>query len=245
MPQRRTGALARCFLLLHTHAQCSGRVASARRPVGRLTFGSPHKLAKLNADVLDLWCSLLRALPSARLLVAYHLLSEEARLYFHRQFTERGIGADRVEVRRVVANEHGYTDLYHEIDVVLDSFPWSGHTTTCETLWMGVPVLTLRGQRHATRMAASILTQVGLTEMIAATPEEYQARAVQLAGDLDRLAELRQVCGTGCELPRCATARPLRAVWKRPIVTCGGAGARLAFSREPMPASRCGWEFRS
>lgn len=159
--------------------------------LGYVTFGSPHKLAKLNPAVIDLWCKLLQAMPSARLLVAYHLLSGETKDYFLRRFTERGISAARLELRQAVATEHGYSALYHDIDILLDSFPWSGHTMACESLWMGVPVVTLRGSRHAGRMAASILTCVGVPELIAESPQDYLERAVNLASDLDRLGELR------------------------------------------------------
>jgi predicted O-linked N-acetylglucosamine transferase (SPINDLY family) len=81
--------------------------------------------------------------------------------------------------------------LYGEIDVLLDTFPWSGHATACEALWMGVPVLTLVGDRHAGRMVASVLTRLGLTDCIARTPDEFVGKAVELAADPNRLASLR------------------------------------------------------
>jgi predicted O-linked N-acetylglucosamine transferase (SPINDLY family) len=157
---------------------------------GRLTFGSLHNVNKLNAPVLDLWCAILKAVPSARLLVYRHTLTGSARDYLARQLTERGIGPERFDLRHQAAGP-GHLGVYGEVDVSLDVFPWSGHTTACESLWMGVPVLTLFGSRHAGRMAASLLTGLGLTDWIARTPEEYLARAVQIAGDLDRLALLR------------------------------------------------------
>ena len=158
---------------------------------GRLTFGSLHKLAKLNAQVIDLWCRLLHTLPEARLLIAYHTLSGQTAAFLGRQFMERGLARDRLDLRQAVYAGHKHLELYREIDVILDTFPWSGHATTCEALWMGVPVLTLYGKRYAGRMTASILTCLGLTEFVAATPVDYVAGAIKLAGDLDRLAQLR------------------------------------------------------
>jgi predicted O-linked N-acetylglucosamine transferase (SPINDLY family) len=81
--------------------------------------------------------------------------------------------------------------VYRDVDVLLDTFPWGGHATACEALWMGVPVVTLLGDRHAGRMVAGVLRQVGLDDLVARTPSEYVATAVALAGDGERLAALR------------------------------------------------------
>jgi predicted O-linked N-acetylglucosamine transferase (SPINDLY family) len=82
--------------------------------------------------------------------------------------------------------------VYADIDILLDPWPWSGHATACEALWQGVPVLTLRGQRHAGRMVASVLECVDLGEMVAQTPAEFVARAAGLASDVAKLAALRE-----------------------------------------------------
>ena len=84
-----------------------------------------------------------------------------------------------------------HLNLYNRIDIGLDTFPYNGTTTTCEALWMGVPVVTLEGDRHAGRVGVSLLNQVGLTELIAKTPEEYVQIAVDLAKDTYKLANLR------------------------------------------------------
>jgi protein O-GlcNAc transferase len=107
------------------------------------------------------------------------------------QFADHGVSPDRIEIRIATVANFAHLALYHEIDVALDAFPWTGHTTTCDALWMGVPVLTLRGTRHAGRMAASVLSAVGLAEMVTQSPEEFVARAIQLAADTEALAELR------------------------------------------------------
>jgi predicted O-linked N-acetylglucosamine transferase (SPINDLY family) len=103
----------------------------------------------------------------------------------------RGIEKDRLRLCNVTPLG-GYLQVYEEIDIGLDVFPWSGYTTTCETLWMGVPVIGLYGARHSARSTASLLTQVGLADWIARTPEEYAALAARFARDGDRLEELRQ-----------------------------------------------------
>jgi predicted O-linked N-acetylglucosamine transferase (SPINDLY family) len=84
-----------------------------------------------------------------------------------------------------------YLAMHHEVDVLLDSHPFTGHTIGCHALWMGVPVVTLEGRTHCSRMVASVLTNMGLPEWIARTPEEYVKIACEAAGDLQRLADLR------------------------------------------------------
>jgi protein O-GlcNAc transferase len=157
---------------------------------GCVTFGSLHNLAKLNAQVLDLWCRVLRAVPRARLLVLRHTLRGSAKESLHRQLIDRGISSDRFDLRHASGGP-SHMNAYENVDIALDAFPWSGHTTACEALWMGVPVVTLYGNRYAGRMAASTLTALGLPEFIARTPEEYVAIAALWASDLGRLGQLR------------------------------------------------------
>ena len=89
---------------------------------------------------------------------------------------------------------------YGRVDIALDTFPYHGTTTTCEALWMGVPVVTLVGRTHASRVGVSLLTRVGAPQWIAETEEDYVRIAVELAGDLAGLAVLRGSCGSACRL---------------------------------------------
>lgn len=155
------------------------------------TFGSLHKLEKLNDQVVDLWCKILKDLPTARLLLGRDTLQGKTTERLLARFTQRGIDRSRIVLRQANSYSFQHMQLYDDIDVSLDTFPWSGHTTACESLWMGVPVVTLRGKRFAGRMVASVLTCLGLPDLIAETPEEYRRLAVKLANDLPRLANLR------------------------------------------------------
>jgi predicted O-linked N-acetylglucosamine transferase (SPINDLY family) len=112
---------------------------------GHVTFGSFHGLAKLNAGVLDLWAALLRAVPDARLLILRDAMTGSARERLVREFAARGIGAGRLDLRNSTPPGMNHHATYAELDVSLDVLPWSGHTTSCESLWMGVPVVTLAG----------------------------------------------------------------------------------------------------
>src|SRR5262249_22188209 len=152
---------------------------------------SLHKLAKLNGAVLDLWCAALRAVPSARLLLFRDALRGSTRDSFRQQFLDRGIPEVRVVLRHPTEQTGSFLSVAHEIGLLLDTFPWGGNARACESWGMGVPVLTRLGDRHAGRMVASVLTQLGLTDFIARTPEEFVAKAVELAADPTRLASLR------------------------------------------------------
>jgi predicted O-linked N-acetylglucosamine transferase (SPINDLY family) len=159
---------------------------------GFVTFGSFNAASKINDPLLDLWARVLAAVPASRLLLkAKYLSAEVNRTRVRAAMAARGIDAGRVEMLPPTAGVAEHLALYGRMDVALDSFPYHGTTTTCEALWMGVPVVTLAGDRHASRVGVSLLTTVGLAECIAATEAEYVARAAALARDLPKLADLR------------------------------------------------------
>src|SRR5262249_49030100 len=147
------------------HAELPGDAA------GCVTFGSLHKLEKLNAGVVDLWCAVLRDVPGARLLLARTGLRGAVAEHWRGEFDRRGgdPGGSRAgEGRRGAL---GPRRVYGGVAVALAPSPGNGPTTACEALWMGVPVVALRGGRHAGRMAASVLTHAGLGELVAGTPD--------------------------------------------------------------------------
>jgi predicted O-linked N-acetylglucosamine transferase (SPINDLY family) len=157
---------------------------------GLVTFGSMHKLAKLNGAVVDLWARLLQEVPGSRLLLCRSTLLTEDVAWFVEQFRRRGVGPGRVILSRPEVGAMRHLRAYGDIDVVLDTFPWSGHTTACEALWMGVPVVTLKGASYAGRMTAGALESLGLGDWAADTPEDYVWVAQQLAGDEGLRAQL-------------------------------------------------------
>jgi len=186
-----------------------------------LTFGSLLSLFKVNVGVFDLWSQLLKAVPRARLLMFHHTLTDTAQAHIRRQFTDRGISSERLDLRQGSSGP-GYLGIFEEIDVSLDSFPYTGGVTTCESLWMGVPVLSLRGVRPAGRNSAALLARVGLADWAVETPEQYLALGVRVANDLDRLAQLRselrdRMAATLCDARR--FTRELedayRTMWRR------------------------------
>jgi predicted O-linked N-acetylglucosamine transferase (SPINDLY family) len=162
------------------------------RATGHITFASFNNAAKVNARVIALWARILNALPEAHLIMKARQLADSAtKANFHRLFEQHGVTPERVEMISWVPSSTAHLALYNRIDIGLDCFPYNGHTTSCEALWMGVPVITLAGLTHAGRVGVSLLSQVGLGELIADTPEVYAELAVALARDLVRLETLR------------------------------------------------------
>jgi predicted O-linked N-acetylglucosamine transferase (SPINDLY family) len=104
----------------------------------------------------------------------------------------RGIAAERTEMMGQTESAAEHLALYQRVDIALDTFPYQGATTTCEALWMGVPVVTLRGPVHAARVGPSLLTAAGLPELVAETPEEFVQIAADLSRDAARLAAYRR-----------------------------------------------------
>src|SRR5262245_35227212 len=161
---------------------------------GIVTFGSFNNPAKVSTATFDAWAKLLTRLPQARLILkGISFVDASTRALFLARLSERGVAADRVELFPPLPGHAEHLALYRRVDIALDPFPYNGTTTTCEALWMGVPVITLRGHRHAGRVGASPLTQIGLTDLIAHSIEEYVEIAVALAGKPGRLDELHRL----------------------------------------------------
>lgn len=159
---------------------------------GYITFGSFNSLIKVNKDVVKLWASILHAVPNSRLMLkGYALSSQKTRDSFTDMFEQNGIGPERLTLVDWNSTVSGHLDLYNEIDIGLDPFPYNGTTTTCEALWMGVPVISLAGDKHVSRVGASLMGAVGLSELVADSSEEYVAIAVSLATDTGQLNRLR------------------------------------------------------
>lgn len=156
-----------------------------------ITFGSFQNLSKMGDAVLSVWGKVLAALPDARLRVACKQLDETpVAAHFKQRLQQHGIDAARVTLHGYVSRE-AYLVAHAEIDVMLDTFPYPGGTTTCEALWMGVPTLTLAGDTLLARQGASLLHAAGLNDWVANSEEDYVAKAVQFTQDLSVLAALR------------------------------------------------------
>jgi predicted O-linked N-acetylglucosamine transferase (SPINDLY family) len=157
-----------------------------------ISFGSFNNFAKASSVAMDLWARILNAVPNSRLILKARRLGEPSiRDRIHEFFKSRGVQPDRLDLRTLQPAIRDHLDAYNQMDIALDTYPYHGTTTTCDALWMGVPVVTLAGVAHVSRVGVSLLTNVGLPELIARSPEEYISTAVALANDLPRLTDIR------------------------------------------------------
>jgi predicted O-linked N-acetylglucosamine transferase (SPINDLY family) len=159
---------------------------------GYVTFGSFNNFRKLSRPTIELWARLLREIPSARLLIkSQGLGNPKTAARLREQFTRGGVDAARIEVRGAGLSKEQHMGLYNQVDLCLDPFPYNGTTTTCDALWMSVPVVTLAGKTHVARVGLSLVSHLGFPEWGVETPDAFVAKCRELAGDLPRLAELR------------------------------------------------------
>ncbi|HEX8521460.1 MAG TPA: tetratricopeptide repeat protein [Tepidisphaeraceae bacterium] len=164
---------------------------SARADADSITFGSFNNLAKLSPEIIAVWADLLRAVPASRLLLKSRGLEDASiRHRFVEAFTSHGIDASRLLFEGHVSSLRDHLAAYNRISVALDTFPYHGTTTTCDALWMGVPVVTLSGDRHVSRVGASLLHAVELDDLVAPAPADFIHAAAELARDHHRLTLL-------------------------------------------------------
>jgi predicted O-linked N-acetylglucosamine transferase (SPINDLY family) len=160
---------------------------------GVITFASFNNIAKITDEAVAAWAAILAEVPQSRLMLKNKRLDDEgvARALAER-FTVRGVAPERVVLIGARGSTAGHLAVYNEVDVALDTFPYNGTTTTCEALWMGVPVVALAGRRHAGRVGVSLLSAVGCPQLVASSVEEYVRLAVALAADRPELSRLRR-----------------------------------------------------
>lgn len=157
---------------------------------GYVTFGCFNNFAKVNDEMLKLWKEILAAMPTSRLLLKHSLLGTvEGLTYTKERFKRLGLPLKRIEFRGLSKD---YLMQYNDMDIALDTSPYPGGLTTCEALYMGVPVVTLQGNRHGARFGCSFLSNIGLQELIADDERAYVDIAVKIAGDRELLNLLRQ-----------------------------------------------------
>jgi protein O-GlcNAc transferase len=159
---------------------------------GHVTFGSFNTFQKVSYETIALWAGILKELPDSRLIMKSRGFSDQSTLnHAMARFLIHGIDSERIELIARTPSFKEHLELYNQVDIGLDTYPYNGTTTTCEAVWMGVPVITLAGNTHVSRVGTSLLSNVGLSGLIANTPDEYISLAVGLARDLKRLQSLR------------------------------------------------------
>ena len=184
--------LPRTFLCYQPSAEAPSVSPPPCDSCGQLTFGSFNNLAKVNPRVIATWSRLLAAVPGSRLLIKSRPLNSPRTVArITEAFAAHGVDASRLVLLPQKLEVADHLATYSQVDVALDTFPYTGTTPTCEAMWMGVPVVVLAGDAHISRVGVSLLTTVGLEELIANDLEQYVSLAARLAGDRQRLRELR------------------------------------------------------
>ena len=158
---------------------------------GKILFGCFHNPVKCNEAVIGLWAEILRRLPQSRLLLKYKAFdAPSVQEKFRARFAAYGIDAERLEFQGMSPHQELFATM-GRVDLALDPFPFAGGMMTCLSLWMGLPVLTMAGEHFASRQGVSFLSTIGVTDTIAHSPQDYCEKAVELAHDLRKLADLR------------------------------------------------------
>lgn len=156
---------------------------------GRITFGSFNSCFKITPALVALWARVLHGVPRSRLMLLT-ITSRGAREHVLRPFAEHGIGPERLEILPRITHEE-FLEAHRRVDIALDTYPYHGTTTTCFSLWMGVPVVALAGSTHVSRVGVSLLSNLGMPEWIAHSRDQYIDIANRLASDLPALAATR------------------------------------------------------
>jgi len=164
---------------------------------GYVTFGSFNNIRKLNSEVIKLWSSILRQTQESRILIkSSGCESPVIRQNILDEFAKNDIDSKRIEFGKYTHSYEEHADQYNRVDIALDTFPYHGTHTTCEALWMGVPVITLEGRMHVQRVSSAILKNIGYDVTIATCEDEYVAKAVDLASRPENLSIVRKCLHT-------------------------------------------------
>jgi len=192
-----------------------------------IVFGSFNRMMKVTSETLDAWCAVLKAVPDSKMNIKLRIATKEMTDDTLAMFTSRGVSADRILLSPYAESAAEHQRMYSRIDIALDAFPYNGTTTTCEAMWMGVPVVVLEGTNHRGRVGVSLLHAVGVPELVAPDIGSYISIAAGLAADRRRLYELkaslreRMAGSILCDAPGYARRYEslLRELWVRHCAT--------------------------
>lgn len=185
--------LPNTFLCYRPSSDCPETTLREYRADRTIMFASFNNYAKVTPKTVALWAEILLAVPESRLIIkSIGLGNQQAQEKLLERFANLGVTPNRLSLHGPDPLFKQHIARYADIDIALDTYPYSGTTTTCEALWMGVPVVTRTGKAHASRVGASLLTAIGLQDLIADSDPAYLEKAIALANDASRLQELRQ-----------------------------------------------------
>lgn len=201
---------------------------------GYVTFGSFNRYTKISDDVLALWGRVLTSVPDSRIFMGN--MDADLSVRIKERFARFGVSADRIRTRPNVAMKT-YLALHNEVDIALDTFPYTGGTTTCHSLWMGVPILALSGETRVSRQTSGVLHQVGLSDWVSESADELVEKAVRWANDIPGLAAhragMRQRIETSSLLRPDFVARGLEKAMRKMWASWCASEPATSFTIEP------------
>jgi predicted O-linked N-acetylglucosamine transferase (SPINDLY family) len=189
-----------------------------------ITFACFNNFAKVSEELIQMWSQILHAVPDSRLLIKAQPIADDAtRAAVHEHLVSFGLPKDRVEVLPRTPSLRDHMAMYNSVDIALDTFPYHGTTTTGDALWMGVPVITLAGDKHVSRVGASLLAACGVADLVAQNSEQYVELVTNLANDRARLTQLHESLREQMKISRLMNAhayvrdieRAYRQTWRR------------------------------
>ena len=184
--------LPECFSCFEAPRESPQVGALPALTAGHITFGSFNNPLKFTPDVIEQWSHILKRVPNSRLVLKYQGLdSAFMSTLLREKFGAHGIATQRLDILGKDVSQLEHMNRYNQIDIGLDPFPYNGTTTTCDALWMGVPVVVLAGNTHVSRVGVSQMQNIGLPQLIARDANDYVQIATTLAGDLEKVAALR------------------------------------------------------
>ena len=155
-----------------------------------VTFGSFNNFTKINSKVIKVWSNILRLIPKSKLILKNSDANSDSKFILNK-FSDEGIDVDNITIYNKIPDISDHMNLYNNIDIALDTFPFNGATTTFEALWMGVPVITFLGEKHASRVSSSILHNLDLENLVAKDIDDYQKKVIEISNNGEYLKELR------------------------------------------------------
>jgi len=184
--------MPKCFLCYHTMSNFPSVNNLPALENKYITFGSFNRLPKINPPLLEIWGRILQQIADSRLVLkSYAFQDNNIKDRIYTFFQKMGIHNNRIHLLDLAVSIREHLQSYHKLDIALDTFPYNGTTTTCEALMMGIPVLTLEGCAHVSRVSSSILHNIGLQECVSQSPNDFIRKAIRLAGNIKLLQNLR------------------------------------------------------
>ena len=181
-----------CFLCYTPYDSIDSLGFNPKSKTDEIIFSCYNNLAKINPELISAWSIILNNTPNSKLLIKSRFSQEnDTKLYILRKFLDYGIHQDKIKIVNIYSKYGEHMHSFNNVDISLDPFPYNGTSSTCESLFMGVPVITRKGNCHASRVSSSLLSCINHNELITSNTDEYITTCIDLACDINQLNILK------------------------------------------------------